>query len=295
MELKPIYSILDSPSNAEKKSTYEKSSPWKNSEISFNWTNFDYPFPHTHAHYETFVIVEGKIIHKINGKQYEMNPGDACFVRPSDEHALYSPKNAPVKTINFTLKSEYANALMNLFKIDIGKTDVNSDLRFRIDASKLRKIVNETILIQSLKKASLSDRVMRCKILFNELFGDFAKQKFTEQENTPEWVENLLVTLTDPLISDMSIKKQLATSSNYSYSSMIRLFKKYTGYTIIEYIHMKKIEYAADLLSHSDKKILEIASLLGYDSLSHFNHLFKRYTGLTPSQCRKAGNLSSFS
>ena len=129
---------------------------------------------------------------------------------------------------------------------------------------------------------------MRCKILFNDLFGDFAKQKFIEQENSPKWVENLLVTLSDPLISDVSIKKQLATSSNYSYSSMIRLFKKYTGYTIIEYIHIKKIEYAADLLSHSDKKILEIASMLGYDSLSHFNHLFKRYTGITPTQCRKA-------
>ncbi len=224
-----------------------------------------------------------------------MNPGDACFIRPSDEHALYSPKNAPLKTINFTLKAEYAEALMRLFEIDIGKTDINSDLSFRIDAAKLRKITNETILIQSLKNASLRDGIMRCKILFNDLFGEFAKQKFIEQENAPEWVENLLVTLSDPLISDMSIKKQLATSSNYSYSSMIRLFKKYTGYTIIEYIHMKKIEYAADLLSHSEKKILEIASLLGYDSLSHFNHLFKRYTGLTPSQCRKAGNLFSLS
>lgn len=287
MELEPIYSILDVPSNAEKKSTYEKSSPWKNSEISFNWTNFDYPFPHTHTHYETFVIVEGKIVHKINGKQYEMKPGDACFVRPSDEHALYSLKHASVKTINFTLKPEYADALMNLFKIDIGKIDANSDLSFRIDTAKLRKIVNETILIQSLKNVSLSDRVMHCKILFNDLFGEFAKQKFVEQERIPSWIETLLVILSNPLISDVSIKKQLASSSNYSYSSMIRLFKKYTGYTIIEYIHIKKIEYAADLLSHSDKKILEIASLLGYDSLSHFNHLFKRYTGLTPSQCRK--------
>lgn len=288
MELKPIYSILDSPSNVEKKSTYEKSTPWKNSDISFNWTNFDYPFPHTHTHYEAFVVVEGKIIHKINEKQYEMVAGDACFIRPPDKHALYSPKNAPVKTINFTLKSEYAEALMSLFKINIADIDENSDLSFRIDAAKLRKTVNETILIQSLKNVSLNDKIMRCKILFNELFGEFAKQKFIGQENTPEWVENLLVTLSDPLISDMSIKKQLATSSNYSYSSMIRLFKKYTGYTIIEYIHMKKIEYAADLLSHSDKKILEIASMLGYDSLSHFNHLFKRYTGMTPSQCRKA-------
>lgn len=69
---------------------------------------------------------------------------------------------------------------------------------------------------------------------------------------------------------------------------MIRLFKKYAGYTIIEYIRMKKIEYAADLLSHSDKKILEIASMLGYGGFSHFNHLFKRYTGIPPTQYRKA-------
>lgn len=129
---------------------------------------------------------------------------------------------------------------------------------------------------------------MRCKILFNDLFGEFAKQHFVEQKSIPLWIEHMLVTLSDPLISDISIKKEIASSSNYSYSSMIRLFKQYTGYTIIEYIHIKKIEYASDLLSYSDKKILEIASLLGYESLSHFNHLFKRYTGMTPSQCRKA-------
>lgn len=288
MELQPIYSILDAPSNAEKKSTYEKSTPWKNSYISFNWTNFDYPFPHTHTHYETFVVVEGKIIHKINGKQYEMVAGDACFVRPSDEHSFRSPKNAPVKTINFTLKPEYAEALMALYQTDIGKPDADFDLSFKIDATKLRKLTNETILIQSLKNVSLSDRIMRCKILFNDLFGEFAKQHFVEQKSIPLWIEHMLVTLSDPLISDISIKKEIASSSNYSYSSMIRLFKQYTGYTIIEYIHIKKIEYASDLLSHSDKKILEIASLLGYESLSHFNHLFKRYTGMTPSQYRKA-------
>jgi AraC-like DNA-binding protein len=45
--------------------------------------------------------------------------------------------------------------------------------------------------------------------------------------------------------------------------------------------------YARDLLCNSDMGTLEIASLLGIDSLSHFNHLFRKFHGATPTAVRK--------
>lgn len=287
MELQPIYSVLDSPSNAEKNATYEKSSPWKNADISFYWTNFDYPFLHTHKYYETFIVIEGKITHFINGKQHTMQTGDAWIIRPSDEHKFCSVQNLPVKTLNFVLKSDFAESLLRLYDVNISTVSDAKNLSFKLGTNKMREIADETILIQSLKNTSLGDKILRTKILYDGLFGEFVKQNVIVQKNVPKWIESLLITLADPLLTEVSVKKQLAAYSNYSYSNMIRLFKKHTGYTVIEYIHLKKIEYAEDLLAHSDKQILEIASLSGYDSLSHFNHLFKRHTGLTPSEYRK--------
>lgn len=285
MEQQPIYSVIDAPSNAEKLASYEKSTPWKNSNISFNWTNFDYPFLHAHQHWEAFLIVEGTIVHHLNGKQQTMTLGEACIIRPSDKHKLCSTGESPVKTINFIFKADCFESLCRFYDIDL--VDKKNDLSFKVSASRLREVVNETILIQSLKNVSIRDKEARCKSILARLVGDYVEQKVVAEKNVPQWVEKLLVTLSNPLLSETSIKKNLAATTNYSYSNMIRLFKKYTGYTIVEYVHIKKIDYAAELLIHTDKRIIEISSLLGYDSLSHFNRLFKRYTGLTPTEYKK--------
>lgn len=287
MANQPIYSIPDSPSQVEKTSTYEKTTPWKNSNISFLWTNFDYPFLHNHEHWELFIIYEGTITHYINGKFKKMYQGEACIIRPSDKHKLTAFQHSTVKTLNFVFKKELFESLCSFYNIDLINKKELPDLSFKPSASRLHELSTETILIQSSKSSSLKEKETRCKILLNQLIGDFLNQKMLASKSLPPWIEQMLLTLSDPLISETSIKKELSATTNYSYSNMIRLFKKYTGYTIIEYIQIKKIDYATDLLLHSDKRIIEITSLLGYDSVSHFNRLFKRYTGVTPTEFRK--------
>jgi AraC family cel operon transcriptional repressor len=47
-----------------------------------------------------------------------------------------------------------------------------------------------------------------------------------------------------------------------------------------------RLTYAANLPVHSDIKIIGIASEAGFQSLSHFHHIFKREFGLTPHKFR---------
>jgi len=58
-----------------------------------------------------------------------------------------------------------------------------------------------------------------------------------------------------------------------------------------DFINLYRIEEAKELLSskeHSDKSILEILLLSGFNSKSVFNTFFKKQTGMTPSAYRKA-------
>jgi two-component system response regulator YesN len=46
------------------------------------------------------------------------------------------------------------------------------------------------------------------------------------------------------------------------------------------------MEWASRLLKETPAKVSEIAKRVGYEDMKHFNQLFKRYSGETPSQYR---------
>ena len=64
------------------------------------------------------------------------------------------------------------------------------------------------------------------------------------------------------------------------------LFKKETGETISNHIAHIRIEKAKELMSDIRLKTYEIADKVGIHDSRYFSQLFKRHTGLTPSQYR---------
>ncbi|MBI4027873.1 MAG: helix-turn-helix domain-containing protein [Verrucomicrobia bacterium] len=62
-----------------------------------------------------------------------------------------------------------------------------------------------------------------------------------------------------------------------------KLFRRTTGMTFTHYIRMVRIEKAKDLLRDSRLSIKEVAYKSGFRSISHFNHIFRSATGITPS------------
>ena len=61
-------------------------------------------------------------------------------------------------------------------------------------------------------------------------------------------------------------------------------FKDVTGHTFSDYVNIIRIERAKIFLSHTDKDITDIAVSLGFNSQAYFSTIFKKYTGITPSQ-----------
>lgn len=70
-------------------------------------------------------------------------------------------------------------------------------------------------------------------------------------------------------------------------SALIANFKKQTGYTIVQYVGRKRMEYAAMLLATKDYSVAEISNMLNITSVSYFTKKFKERFGVTPSQFQK--------
>jgi AraC-like DNA-binding protein len=67
-----------------------------------------------------------------------------------------------------------------------------------------------------------------------------------------------------------------------------RIFARWTGLTFTDYVGRVRVEKVKEMLSSTQQGVGEVALVCGFDSIPHFNRLFKRQTGLTPRAYRAA-------
>ncbi|MDE6740519.1 MAG: AraC family transcriptional regulator [Lachnospiraceae bacterium] len=80
----------------------------------------------------------------------------------------------------------------------------------------------------------------------------------------------------------------LAKQVNLNEQYFCRLFKKAIGRSPMEYINEYRIMQTRRLLEESDLSVTEICLECGYNNLGNFLREFRKYTGTTPAQYRKA-------
>jgi YesN/AraC family two-component response regulator len=83
-------------------------------------------------------------------------------------------------------------------------------------------------------------------------------------------------------ISLTEVAKAVNTSTFY----FCKMFKKATGLHFTEYVSRVRIEKAKNLLLNPNLRISEVAYEIGFQSLTHFNRVFKQITGQSPTEFR---------
>jgi AraC-like DNA-binding protein len=87
---------------------------------------------------------------------------------------------------------------------------------------------------------------------------------------------------------DKSIElDDIAGLMGYSSKYMSRLFKQEAGINFNQYRLQLKMERAKEYLENTDHRIKQIAYEIGYENSESFVRIFKKRTGITPSQYRK--------
>ncbi|ERJ13069.1 AraC family transcriptional regulator [Haloplasma contractile] len=86
-------------------------------------------------------------------------------------------------------------------------------------------------------------------------------------------------------------KEMVVEKFEFNYDYLNRLFKKYNGCSIQQYLQLKKIEKAKEILLNNDVKISVVAYLVGIDNPYYFSKLFKKYVGIPPLEFYKNARL----
>ncbi len=101
----------------------------------------------------------------------------------------------------------------------------------------------------------------------------------------PAWVEKLRREMDADFASPHELHS-LAVNAGVSVAYLCRLFKAYTGKTVIGYLVERRIQAAIWKLREGNEKIISIALACGFNDLAYFNRTFKRIVGTTPSAYR---------
>lgn len=147
---------------------------------------------------------------------------------------------------------------------------------------------NNPTLIQNIiknKQRTFCDKVESRGIVY-QLIARFLKDAQPKIEVNDNRIQKIISHIRKNIYTLIDIDS-LADISCLSKDHFIRLFKKETGTTPLQYINQKKIEKAQLILITDNMPVKNIAYLLAYEDHSYFNRLFKKVTGITPQQYRK--------
>ncbi len=241
---------------------------------------------HTHNFFEFFIITEGTVEHFFNGKTMLLSAGTLCVMRPGEVHQFLRHGN--IKAVHFNCSVSQAlfhsvcNSLSKFTYLSLCNT--NDLLTYTLKESEFQYFL-QLISLLNTSNDNTSKQLIIVKTLLQNCLLCFINNE-NDNRQYPDWFVDFINSINAPeyFTKPISALYQLVP---YSQPRLNAYFHQYTNSTLVAYVTKLRIHYSCNLLIFSDYSITMIAGLAGYNSLSHYNHTFKKLMGISPASYRK--------
>ncbi len=130
------------------------------------------------------------------------------------------------------------------------------------------------------------DAAVKLLAIFAEHLSLVSNQLTVQQENAePPMITRAKAYIHEHQEEELSLG-QVAKAVNCSQFYFCKMFRKHTGINFTDYVSRVRIERAKNLLLNPNIRVSEIAYEVGFQSLTHFNRVFKRIVGQSPTDYR---------
>lgn len=246
-------------------------------------------YPQVHDFYEVVLIVSGILNVQINDRILELKKGDLLLIRPGDVHSKL--EIGTCRHINLAFPRDTVEAL---FQYLYDRTEPLQELQAGLFAPVCRLNALDSTLMQnrlsylnllpssSVNRKNTYLRTILTDIIASYFMVEIEKQKKSSQTlSIPTWLAQAIEGLSDIRNLEGGMEYLIA-QTNRTPEHICRAFRKHLNMTPMTFINAKRLNYAANLLRHSDKEIIDIAYESGFQSVSHFYHLFKKEYHMPP-------------
>jgi AraC-like DNA-binding protein/ligand-binding sensor protein len=162
-------------------------------------------------------------------------------------------------------------------------TKLLADWGVETDPGELRKAYFDTRVLSSRQHES----VVRLLSIFAEHLSMVSNQIAVQEQSTePPIITRAKQFIVEHQTEELSLD-DVAKSVHTSKFYFCKMFKKATGINFTDYLSRVRTERAKNLLLNRNLRVSEIAYEVGFQSLTHFNRVFKRILGRSPTNYRE--------
>ncbi|OJU13456.1 MAG: hypothetical protein BGN88_13955 [Clostridiales bacterium 43-6] len=247
---------------------------------------------HWHRELEICYVKEGTGKYLINGNEYTVNPGDIFIINNDEIHLCYDDNDLTMLVILFdpSILSGGANVLDHEYLLpflEAGQTFYNKipaeENNSRMTAV-LSEMEEEYVSRRPFYELMLKSQILRLLTFILRYY----RNEDTPRNITRSNIGKSVFEFIDGRYKNPITVQELADIAEMSTSHFSSMFKSFAGVSPMEYIIQKRITSAMEALKTTNDSILDIATNCGFQSLSNFNHIFKKQTGASPSGYRKS-------
>lgn len=268
--------------------------------VTVHYYEFDKNFVfegESHDFWEMVYVDKGQILVRAGDEEFALGQGETVFHAPNEFHSVKALDSSPNF---FVISFECSSLVMQSFvgrraqldktlrpfissiiseaektyvipKNDTGLKKLVKKKTAQIGGEQLIKTYLEQLLIMLLRAAEESE---------SSLFPSKESMQNHIVTSVREYIEE---NLESTLRLDVLCRK-----FGYGKTYLCRLFREQTGTTIASYVSERKIKKAKALIREHQYNFSEISEMLAFDNQQYFARVFKKITGMSPSEFKRS-------
>ncbi len=254
---------------------------------------------HKHTELEISLILSGEGVYKTTRGDIDIREGDILLFSTNEFHCITDILTSEMRILNLHIQPSFVWNVGNSYisnsylKVFFSPNDAFSNRLPRENASNniirahLSAIRREFEEGRTDYEAAVKAELLSMLIRIRREYGmtDEGTQEFI---SAPDYtgIIRAMNYMDKNFTTDISLE-EIADESGLSRSYFCTVFRRLNGLTPWEYINIRRINRALELLRTTDANILDIALQCGYNNTSNFNRIFRSVTGQTPRAYRE--------
>ncbi len=253
---------------------------------------YEMPF-HWHMECELILVLQGLFELSLDGKPLTLRAGESAFIPEGVVHGGI-PRNCVYECLVFDMerfvsdgtvcRRPYAELIgtgMHINGLFPPESVAGGTVKALFDAVKKRQIGYEFTTTGLLWQL--------IGIVLREGLCSLPTEEERRNSRRAMQMKNALRRIRTDYASVLTLE-QLAEEASMVPQYFCRVFRQVTGRTPVDYLNYYRIECAAELLLSTQLSVTEIALQCGFNDISYFSKLFRKYKDVSANAFRKEGS-----
>jgi AraC-like DNA-binding protein len=213
-------------------------------------------------------------------KVYAVNPGEAMLLTVPDDHCYYFPAGSESwEFIHITMNGREIMRLFNELRL---KTGFLSE--FKENSPVVKKAFS---LLHDVEKGRIKSQYAASGVAYEfvMLLLEYSKTVEAGVGGPPDFIQRVHDFCLTNIDKSITVE-DMAECAGYSRFHFSRLFKEHMGTSPHYFMNELRIRLAVRLLQTEQLSVKEIAARCGFEDISYFCKIFRKFQKISPNQFR---------